>query len=129
MRKVLLVLSTIFLLSSFTQVTNTTITLTDIDGTLLKSYVDINKVDGEFIATFTVDANTVVTTNTVDGVAHVYLVENGTSNTNVTYNIKFDASSIDFNHYFNGNYDLASNDAMLSSNLNYAKRPITVVID
>ncbi|MCB0459258.1 MAG: hypothetical protein R2821_05415 [Flavobacteriaceae bacterium] len=108
MRKLVLALSAVLVLSAFTNSTSNKIVLKDIDGTLLKSYPVIEKIDGEYQVTFTADANTVVTANTVDNITHVYMVENGVSGVNVSHTLTFKSKTIDFAHYFDNNLDVAS---------------------
>lgn len=108
MRKVVLALGAIMVLMSFTTSTNNKIVLKDIDGTLLKSYPVIEKVNDHYQVTFTSDANTVVTSNTVDGETHIYMVENGSSGVTVSHTLTFEAKVIAFDHYFDANMDVAS---------------------
>lgn len=115
MRKLVLALSAVLVLSAFTNSTSNKIVLKDIDGTLLKSYPVIEKIDGEYQVTFTADANTVVTANTVDNITHVYMVENGVSGVNTTHTLTFKSNSIDFTHFFNNNIDVASIDVVEST--------------
>lgn len=108
MRKLILALGAVLILASFTNSTNNTIILKDIDGTLLHSYPVIENVNGEYTVTFTVDSNTVVTTNTVNNSTQIYLVENGNSNVVVTHTITINTAGIDFNNYFDTDFDVAS---------------------
>lgn len=126
MRKLILALGTVLVLASFTNNPKKTIVLKDIDGTLLKSYVTINEVNGEYIATFSVDANTVVTTKTMNNETHVYLVENGNAGVNVTHSLRFDANTIDFSHYFDSGAIASFND--LSTSHKVSKRPREMVL-
>ena len=64
MRKLVLALSAVLVFAAFTSKENKTIVLKDIDGTLLKSYPVIEQVENGYVVTFTVDAATVVTSNT-----------------------------------------------------------------
>ena len=125
MRKIILALSTVFVLASFTNNTNKTIVLKDIDGSLLQSYAVINQeVNGEFTVTFTVDANTIVTSNVDENGTHVHLVANGTSNQTATHSLTFNAGHIDFNNYFESNMDVASlDDVKTISSVSKSKRP------
>ncbi len=107
MRKVLLVLSMVFLLVSFTNIDDQKTILRDIDGTLLKSYAvidnDLNTI------TFTVDANTTVSSSVVDGEFKIFLVENGTSNESTTHTLSLEGNgALSFDHYFEGSFDIAS---------------------
>ncbi len=108
MRKILLALSAVMLLASFTGNPDKTIILKDIDGTLLQSFPVIKKHNNQYTVTFTVDAMTVVTSNTDEEGMHINLVENGTSNTKVTHTVTFTSRSLDFNNYFKNNVDVAS---------------------
>lgn len=110
MRKLVLALGAVLILASFTNSTNNTIILKDIDGTLLQSYPVIEQVNGDYTVTFTVDANTVVTTSTVNNTTQIYLVENGNSNVVVTHSISVKTAGIDFNNYFKTDYEVASID-------------------
>jgi hypothetical protein len=110
MRKLILALGAVLILASFTNSTNKTIILKDIDGTLLQSYPVIEQVNGEYTVTFAVDANTVVTTSTVNNTTQIYLVENGNSNVVVSHSITVNTAGIDFNNYFETDYDVASID-------------------
>ncbi|GEM_PF-5297440 len=108
MRKLLLALSAVFVLASFTNNTDETIVLKDIEGTLLQSYPVIENIDGQYTITFTVDANTVVTSNTIDNMTHIHLVENDNSGLKVRHSITFNSKSVDFNNYFESTLDVAS---------------------
>ncbi|MDY7394447.1 hypothetical protein UMM65_04280 [Aureibaculum sp. 2210JD6-5] len=110
MRKLVLALSAVLVLASFTNSTNKTTILKDIDGTLLQSYPVIETIDGNHKITFAVNANTIVTSNVVDNQTHINLVENGFSNKIVTHTITFSTSSVDFNNFFESNFDVASNE-------------------
>ncbi len=114
MRKIILALSVVFVLASFTNNTNKTIVLKDINGTLLHSYPVIEKVNSEYIVTFTVDANTIVTSNVDENGTHLHLVANGNSNATATHTLTFNAGNIDFNHYLESNTDVASLDGSTS---------------
>ena len=115
MRKIILALSAVFVLASFTNNTNNTIILKDIDGTLLQSYPVIEKVNGEYTVTFTVDANTIVTSSIDEDGTHLHLVANGISNSTATHTLSFSAGNIDFNHYFDSNMDVASLDGDIAT--------------
>ncbi len=122
MRKLLLAMSAVLVLASFTENTNTTI-LKDIDGTLLQSFPVIEQVNGVYTATFTVDAMTVVTFNTDENGTHIHLAATGSSNTTVTHTITYNTYNVDFNHYFESNIDVASNDNMYYSAAAVSGRP------
>jgi len=130
MRKIILALSVVFVLASFTNNTNNTIVLKDIDGTLLQSFPVINQeVNGEFTVTFTVDANTIVTSNVDENGTHIHLVDNGISNLKATHSLTVQAGEIDFNHYFESDINVASlNDHSELETTNIRKRPVGVII-
>ena len=113
MRKILLALSAVMLLASFTGNPDKTIILKDIDGTLLQSFPVIKKQNNEYTVTFTVDAKTVVTQYTVATGTHINLVENGNSGVTVEYNLKV-SKSLSFINYFEGSFDIASSQNMLT---------------
>ena len=129
MRKIILALSVVFVFASFTNDTNKTIVLKDIDGTLLQSYPVIEKVNGEFTVTFTVDANTIVTSNVDENGTHLHLVANGNSNSTATHTLTFNAGNIDFNHYLKSSIDVASVDGGSSANEVVVKRPKELIWD
>ncbi|MDH5414003.1 MAG: hypothetical protein OEW87_07690, partial [Flavobacteriaceae bacterium] len=60
--------------------------------------------------TFTVDSNTIVTSNRANGTTHIYLVENGISGNESTYTLNYNTLNVDFSHYFSQSYDVASTD-------------------
>ena len=126
MRKIILALSVVFVFASFTNDTNKTIVLKDIDGTLLQSYPVIEKVNGEFTVTFTVDANTIVTSNVDEDGTHLHLIANGISNSTATHTLTFSAGYIDFSHYLENSMDLASIDGALTQQV--AKKPRKLII-
>ena len=122
MRKALLALSCVLLLASFANDTGNKTILKDIDGTLLQSYVVIDN-DAKTV-TFTVDANTTVNSTIIDGEFRVFLVENSNSGNTVSKTLNLnDAQAVSFDHYMEANYDVASNDEMMSSSLLMGKRP------
>ena len=127
MRKIILALSAVFVLASFTNNTNNTIILKDIDGTLLQSYPVIEKVNGEYTVTFTVDANTIVTSSIDEDGTHLHLVANGNSNSIATHTLSFSAGNIDFNHYLESNMDVASTDGGTIA-LKVGKKPKDLVL-
>jgi len=110
MRKLVLALSAVLVLASFTDSTKKTTILKDIEGTLLESYPVIEEVDGNYKITFAVNANTIVTSNIKENQTHINLVENGFSNKIVAHTINFSTSSVDFNTFFESNFDIASNE-------------------
>ncbi|MCK0130601.1 hypothetical protein MWU59_03710 [Flavobacteriaceae bacterium F08102] len=110
MKKTLLALCAIVIMSSFSKDRNDTVILKEIDGTLLKSFPVIQKVDGDYQITFTVDANTVVSTVVENNQTHVYLIENGSSNATAKHTLSFKTTGIDFTNYFETGADIASLD-------------------
>ena len=113
MRKAVLAVCAVLLLASFANDTSNKTILKDIDGTLLESYVVIDNDDKT--VTFTVDANTSVSTTIVDGELRVFLLENGNAGKNVSVTLNAnDANSISFDHYFEASYDVASGEEMIS---------------
>ena len=125
MRKVILVLSMVFLLVSFTNIDDQKTILRDIDGTLLQSYAvidnDLNTI------TFTVDANTTVSSSVIDGESKIFLVENGTSNETTTYTLNVEGNgSLSFDHYFENNFDVAVADEMATYLVAVKRRPRTM---
>jgi NMD protein affecting ribosome stability and mRNA decay len=122
MRKAILALSCVLLLASFANDSSSKTILKDIDGTLLQSYVVIDN-DAKTV-TFTVDANTTVNSTIIDGEFRVFLVENSNSGNNVSKTLNLnDTKSISFDHYMESNYDVASNEEMLSEMTLVAKKP------
>ncbi len=116
MRKLLLALSAVLVLASFTSNPNKTTILKDIDGTLLQSFPVIEQVNGEYTVTFTVDAMTVVTSNTDTEGTNINLVENGTSGITTTYSLKV-TKSVGFINYQESNFDIASGENMYAESL------------
>ncbi|HHC79875.1 MAG TPA: hypothetical protein ENK46_08325 [Flavobacteriia bacterium] len=114
MRKILLALSAVLVLASFTGNPDKTIILKDIDGTLLQSFPIIKKHNNEYTVTFTVDAMTVVTSNTDATGTHINLIENGSSNAKVSHTVIYKTKKLAFNNYFESNMDIASNDNMIT---------------
>ncbi|RPE00163.1 hypothetical protein EGM88_02555 [Aureibaculum marinum] len=115
MRKLVLALSAVLVLTSFTSSTKNTTILKDIDGTLLQSYPVIKALDGSYTITFTVNANTIVTTNAKGNLTHINLIENGFSNKMSTHTVIFTTKGVDFNSYFESNFDVASVDEVVFS--------------
>ena len=113
MRKLLLAVSAVLVLASFTNAPTTTI-LTDIDGTLLQSYPVIEQVNGEYTIIFEVDAMTIVTSNTDEKGTHIHLVATGASNSTVSHTLAFPKGYVGFNSYFESNLDVASGEDMLA---------------
>lgn len=110
MKNLLLALSGVLLLASFSNDTNKTVVLKDIKGTLLKSYPVINQVNDKYTVTFTVDATTVVMSNTDIKDTHINLVSYGNSGVIVTHTLTFTTGNLDFNSYFENSFDIALSD-------------------
>jgi len=125
MRKAVLAVCAVLLLASFANDTGNKTILKDIDGTLLESYVVIDNDDKT--VTFTVDANTTVSSSIIDGELRVFLLENGNAGkiVSVTLNTK-DANSVSFDHYFEASYDVASGEEMISKVMK-SRRPKGIV--
>lgn len=114
MRKAVLAVCAVLLLASFANDTGNKTILKDIDGTLLESYVVID--DNANTVTFTVDANTSVSSSVINGEFKVFLLENGNSGKNVSVTLNMqDVKNISFDHYFEASYDVASGEEMLST--------------
>ena len=128
MRKFLLAVSAVLVLSSFTNNTNKKIVLKDIEGTLLQSFPIIEQQNGEYTITFTTDAATVVTSNVTKSGTHIHLIANGSSNALATHTIVVNTKYVDFSHYFEGNMDVASLDEMALST-SVRTRPRSQVFD
>lgn len=126
MRKLLLALCAVLVLASFTNNTNKTIILKDIDGTLLKSFPVIEQINGEYTITFSVDAMTVVTSNTEAKVTNINLVENGQSGINTTYTLKLN-KGVGFTNYMAGNLNFASGENMYAELMKREKPPVILM--
>ncbi|MCF6348637.1 MAG: hypothetical protein L3J20_10115 [Flavobacteriaceae bacterium] len=130
MRKILLALSAVLVLASFTNNTDKTIILKDIDGTLLQSFPIIKQVNNEYTITFTVDAMTVVTSNVDTDGTHINLIDNGNSGTTVTHTLTFDRGAIDFNSYILSNTDVASSSEMyLATYIEKKEKPRGLILE
>lgn len=122
MRKAILAVCAVLLLASFANDTGNKTILKDIDGTLLESYVVID--DNANTVTFTVDANTSVSSSVIDGEFKVFLLENGNAGNNVSISLNTNGvKNISFDHYFEASYDVASGEEMLSSAQVKIKKP------
>lgn len=127
MRKALLAISAVFLLASFANNTSKNTILKDIDGTLLQSYAVINNAD--HTVTFTVDANTTVTSSVIDGEFRIFLLENGNSNTNISYTLNTkEAKTLSFDNYFEANFDVASTQEEMLVGTYTKRRPRGIII-
>jgi hypothetical protein len=122
MRKILFALSAVMLLASFTGNPDKTIILKDIDGTLLQSFPVIKKHNNEYTVTFTVDAMTVVTSNTDATGTHVHLVANGNSNSMVSYTLNV-TKSLGFINYLESNLDIVSGENLFAQRMGKEKPP------
>lgn len=128
MRKVLLALSMVFLLVSYTNIDDQKIILKDIDGTLLQSYAVIDKEQNTI--TFTVDANTTVSSSVIDGEFKIFLVENGNSSSTSEYTLNFsDAKLVSFDNYFEGTFDIAAANSLSAERWQKRRRPIQEIMD
>ncbi len=112
MRKLLLAISAVLVLASFTNSANETIILKDIDGTLLQSFPVIEQINNEYTVTFTVDAMTVVTTNVDADGTHINLIDNGNSGSTITHTLTLPSKKLDFNSYILSDLGVASNSDM-----------------
>ncbi len=123
MRKALLFLSMVFVFAAFTNVDNQKIILKDIDGTLLQSYAVIDAEQNTI--TFTVDANTTVSSSLIDGEFKIFLVENGTSKKSTEYTLNIEGNGdLSFDHYFDASYDVASKGAVAGVVVTAKKKPV-----
>jgi len=111
MKKILLAFCAIVIMTSFSKENNDTVALKEIDGTLLKTFPLIKKIDGAYEVTFTVDANTVVSSVIENNETHIYLIENGSSHATAKHTVTFETAGVDFNNYFETGADVASLDA------------------
>ena len=126
MKKLLFTLISILLLSSFSNNTNKTIVLKNIEGTLLQSYPVINQVNDQYIVTFTVDAATVIISNLGVKDTRINLVSNGNSGVIVKKTLTFNTGNLGFNSYFENSFDIASNNnegMYISSYTEVRKKP------
>ena len=123
MRKVILVLSMVFLLVSFTNIDDQKVILKDIDGTLLESYAVVDK--AERTVTFTVDANTTVSSSVIDGEFKIFLVENGTSSETSSYTLGVEGDGrFSFDNYFLTSMDVASLNELSAVVFKKTKKPV-----
>ena len=123
MRKVILVLSMVFLLVSFTNIDDQKVILKDIDGTLLQSYAVID--EAENTVTFTVDANTTVSSSVIDGEFKIFLVENGTSSETSSYTLDVEGDGrFSFDNYFLTSMDVASLNELSAVVFKKTKKPV-----
>ena len=123
MRKVILAMSMVFLLVSFTNIDDQKVILKDIDGTLLQSYVVVDNV--EKTITFTVDANTTVSSSVIDGEFKIFLVENGTSSETSSYTLEVEGDGrFSFDNYFLTSMDVASLNELSAVVFKKTKKPV-----
>lgn len=127
MRKVILALSMVLVLSSFTTTENKTIVLNDIDGTLLKSAPVVEQVDNGYVVTFTVDAATVVLTNVEGNQTMINLVELGSTGTTVTHKVTFQAGKLVFDNFMKGTADEVSLDGLTTTMYEKQKPTLTMI--
>lgn len=129
MKKVLLVCVIALAFASFKSVNNQKTILKDIDGTLLESYVVVD--DAEKTITFTVDANTTVSSSLIDGEFKIFLIENGDSNKTKEYKLTVEGNgNLSFDSYFGASLDVASLDMQATSlMLLKKKRPYRILAE
>lgn len=127
MKKVLLLSAVVVLaLASFTTINNQKTVLKDIEGTLLESYVVVDKAEKK--VTFSVDANTTVASSVIDDELRIFLVENGSSDAVVEHTLTTkEASSLSFDSYFEASADVASNGLGSAAFIDKQKKPRTVM--
>jgi len=127
MRKLLLAVSAVLVLASFTNNTTKTTILKDIDDTLLQSFPVVEQVNGEYTVTFAVDAMTVVTSSTDAKGTHINLIENGVSNNTVTHTLTVTAGNLGFDSYFESTIDIASNENMIAQSVKKDKPHVLII--
>lgn len=133
MKKFTLAIAILLLMASFSVnlTNNSTLVLTDIDGTLLETPPVMENNNGDFTVTFTVDENVIVSSSLVGNSNEIFLVENGDSDKSKT--VTLDLRPVDgqvstaFNNIYENNYDVAALGAMLNAK-NPAKRPKGAII-
>jgi len=127
MRKALLTVCAVFLLASFANDTSNKTILKDINGTLLESYAVID--NNANTVTFSVDANTSVSSSVIDGEFRIFLVENGSSGTSKEYTLAFEeVKELSFDHYFEASYEVASGEDFLIAISLVSRRPKKVIL-
>ena len=120
MKNFTLAIAVLLLMASFSVnlTNNTTMVLTDIDGTLLETAPVIENNNGDFTVTFTVDENVIVSSSLVGESNEIFLVENGNSEQSKTVTLGLQEVngkvSTAFNNIYENTYDVATVDAMLS---------------
>lgn len=127
MKKVLLLCAMALVFASFTSKENQQVILKDIDGTLLESYAVIDNV--EKTVTFTVDANTTVSSSVIDGELKIFLVENGNSSETKEYSLAYKGNgNVIFTNYFENISDVASKEGNLSSAVAVGEKPRWIIM-
>ncbi len=112
MRKAILAVCAMVLLASFANDTSNKTILKDIDGTLLESFVVLDN-DANTV-TFTVDANTTVSSTVIGNEFKIILIENGNAGKNVSVTLNTNGvKSLSFDHFFEASYDVASGEEMM----------------
>ena len=120
MKNFTLAIAVLLLMASFSVklTNNTTMVLTDIDGTLLETAPVIESNNGDFTVTFTVDENVIISSSMVGESNEIFLIENGSSEQSKTITLGLQEVngkvSTAFNNIYENSYDVATVDAMLS---------------
>ena len=120
MKNFTLAIAVLLLMASFSVnlTNNTTMVLTDIEGTLLEAAPVIESNDGDFTVTFTVDENVIISSSLIGESNEIFLVENGNSEQSKTVTLGLEEVngkvSTAFNNIYENSYDVATVDAMLS---------------
>lgn len=114
MKKLLFAAVVTLAMVSFTKVNQEKVVLKDVEGTLLTSYVVIDK-EAKTVS-FSTDANTTVSNAVVDGELRVFLVENDNADVAKSHTIDYNkAKSVSFSHYFENSFDVADANATYMS--------------
>ena len=120
MKNFTLAIAILLLMASFSVnlTNNTTMVLTDIEGTLLETAPVIENDNGDFTVTFTVDENVIISSSLIGESNEIFLVENGNSEQSKTVTLGLEEVngkvSTAFNNIYENSYDVATVDAMLS---------------
>ena len=133
MKNFTLAIAILLLMASFSVnlTKNTTMVLTDIEGTLLEQAPVIENNNGDFTVTFTVDENVIVSSSVIGESNEIFLVENGNSAQSKTVTLGLQEVNgkvaTAFNNIYENTYDVATVDAMLSLS-EPDRRPSGVII-
>ena len=133
MKNFTLAIAILLLMASFSVnlTNNTTMVLTDIEGTLLEEAPVIESNNGDFTVTFTVDENVIISSSLIGESNEIFLVENGNSEQSKTVTLGLEEVngkvSTAFNNIYENSYDVATVDSMLSLS-EPDKRPAGVMI-